>query len=445
MIRGEPGLAVIVVGLGFGDEGKGSVTDALVRRLGARTVVRFNGGPQAAHHVVLPDGRTHCFAQLGSGALVPGVRTLLSRFMVVDPPALEREARALRRLGGADAPERLDVDPRAVIVTPFHRALNRIAELARAPEGRHGTCGRGVGLAWTESLRGWSPTLRVGDLLDRPRARATLRLLQATMRDLAELVVDLRGRRAPLRAELGPLLSGGVVEALLDRYDAFARRSGLRLIEDEDALHAARHAPVIFEGAQGVLLDPRFGFPPHVTKTWTTSENARQLLAAGAGWRILRLGVLRVFPTRHGAGPFVTRDPALDPRLPERHNGDSPWQGPFLRGWPDAVALRYALEVERPDGLAITHLDALSAFETARICRAYEPLAADSSGLITALRLPRPGRSQPVELARTLGSCRPRYEAVAAADLLPRSLELAGAAAPVLLESRGPTWADKRW
>lgn len=256
-------------------------------------------------------------------------------------------------------------------------------------------------------------------------------------------VVDQSPRPAPLRAELVPLLSGGVVERLLDTYEALVRRSGLRLIDDEDALDAAREAPVIFEGAQGVLLDPRFGFPPHVTKTWTTSHNARQLLAAGSGWRTLRVGVLRVFPTRHGAGPFVTRDPALDARLPEQHNGESPWQGPFLRGWPDAVALRYALEVECPDGLAITHLDALSAFESCRICTAYQPTAG-GPGTITALPAPAPGRSQPVELATTLAGCRPRYEAAAPSELPARLLELASATAPVMVESRGPTWADKR-
>src|SRR5262245_25683269 len=123
---------VILAGLGFGDEGKGSLTDALARRRGeGACVVRYNGGPQAAHYVVTPEGRSHCFAQLGSGSLTPGARTFLSRFMVVDPLALAREAEALASLGVSGALRRLTLDERCVVVTPFHKLVNRIQELAR--------------------------------------------------------------------------------------------------------------------------------------------------------------------------------------------------------------------------------------------------------------------------------------------------------------------------
>src|SRR4051794_21128182 len=107
----------MVAGLGFGDEGKGSVVDWLVRRHRAELVVRYNGGPQAAHHVVVAGGPTHCFAQLGSGALVPGVQTFLSRYMLVDPLALEVEAELLRQRSGQPVYSRLVIDPRCVVVT----------------------------------------------------------------------------------------------------------------------------------------------------------------------------------------------------------------------------------------------------------------------------------------------------------------------------------------
>ncbi|TDB72357.1 adenylosuccinate synthetase, partial [Actinomadura sp. KC216] len=150
---------VIVVDLGFGDAGKGTVVDHLCSTrpafLGGRpprppgergvaTVVRFNGGAQAAHNVVLDDGRHHTFAQFGSGTFTPGVRTHLSRFMLVDPLALAAEADHLRALGVADALDRLTADRDALLTTPYHRAANRARETARGA-ARHGSCGMGIG------------------------------------------------------------------------------------------------------------------------------------------------------------------------------------------------------------------------------------------------------------------------------------------------------------
>ena len=131
----RPGLrAFAVVDLGFGDAGKGLLTDFLVRRTGASVVVRFNGGAQAGHNVVTSDGRHHTFSQLGAGSFVSGVRTFLSRDVVVHPTALLREAEALREKGVRGALERVAISEHARIVTPYHQALNRLRELARGPD-----------------------------------------------------------------------------------------------------------------------------------------------------------------------------------------------------------------------------------------------------------------------------------------------------------------------
>ena len=137
----------VVCGLGFGDEGKGSVTDFLCSsrsRDPAHAVVRFNGGGQAGHNVVTADGRHHTFAQFGSGSFTPGVRTHLSRFMLVDPLALAAEAAHLIAAGVPGALGRLTVDRDARLVTPYHQAANRARELARGRD-RHGSCGMGIG------------------------------------------------------------------------------------------------------------------------------------------------------------------------------------------------------------------------------------------------------------------------------------------------------------
>src|SRR5687767_190163 len=117
---------IVVTGLGHGDEGKGATVDALVRRHALELVVRHNGGPQAAHHVVRSDGAVHCFAQFGAGTLVAGVRTHLSRFMLVEPLALAREAATLERIGVAGALGRVTIDVACAVVTPFHRLFGRI-------------------------------------------------------------------------------------------------------------------------------------------------------------------------------------------------------------------------------------------------------------------------------------------------------------------------------
>ena len=150
------GRHYIVCGLGFGDEGKGSVVDFLCSpRLPspARTVIRFNGGAQAAHNVLTADGRHHTFAQFGSGSFTPGVRTHLSRFVLVDPLALAAEAAHLASAGVPDALDRLTVERDALLVTPYHQAANQTREAARGRD-RHGSCGMGIGetvryaLAW---------------------------------------------------------------------------------------------------------------------------------------------------------------------------------------------------------------------------------------------------------------------------------------------------------
>ena len=132
--------AIAVVDLGFGDSGKGTITDYLTRAHQAHTVIRFNGGAQAAHNVITPDGRHHTFAQFGSGTFSAGVRTYLSRFVVIEPYAMVNEEAHLRQRGVTDAFDRLLVDRDALVISPFQSAANRLRELARGAD-RHGSCG----------------------------------------------------------------------------------------------------------------------------------------------------------------------------------------------------------------------------------------------------------------------------------------------------------------
>lgn len=350
--------AHIVVDLGFGDSGKGTVTDHLARDRRAHTVVRFNGGAQARHNVVAPDGRHHAFSQFGSATFVPGVATHLTRHMVLNPLAMLVEDRYLRERGVDDAFARTTVSAEALVISPFQRAANRLRELARS-DGRHGSCGMGIGETVSDSLTLGRSVLRAGDLLDAGALTRKLRWLQSHKRaQMAEVLVRCRG--IPAAAEEIAWLEKPLPERYLAGLSEFAARA--RIVEDGHlAVILARPGAVVFEGSQGVLLDEWRGFHPYTTWSTCTFENALGLLAEHAyDGRVERLGVVRAYMTRHGPGPFVTEDAGLTARIPDPHNVMDDWQRGFRVGWFDAVAVRYAIAAcGGVDALAVTCLDRL--------------------------------------------------------------------------------------
>jgi len=382
--------APIVCGLAFGDEGKGSITDFLVRALGAGTVVRYNGGPQAGHNVVTTDGRWHCFAQLGAGSFVSGVRTVLASDMLVELEALEAEAAALADKGVRDVWWRLLVDRACTLVTPMHKLVCQLGELAREPE-RLGSCGMGVGEAvrWREE----GLHLCAGDLAEPRRAFAVLEALTACAEERSAALLGARPTaemtdvQQYFRQRCRP-------RELLARYQAIAARL------------------TVFEGAQGALLDRTRGFVPYVTQSRSTFHNAAAL---GGG---TKLGVTHAYGYRHGPGPFVTEDAELASHLADRFNAANRWQGPFRVGRLDLVALRYGVALnDGVDALAVTGLDRLSGLPSIRVCTSYEytgrlaaldacfqwqRLSADRARIV-AINEP----ADPALLTRHLARCRP--------------------------------------
>ena len=338
----------VVLGLGFGDEGKGSIVDWLARQAeGPPLVVRWNGGPQAAHHVVTDDGRTFCFAQLGAASFVPGARTHLGADMAIDPYALHAEAQALARAGVPDALATVTVDPRCILVTPWHAIVNRVRETLRGA-ARHGTTGRGIAEAKLGRL-----AIRAGDLGGDLAARALE--IRTWLAETAEGLAA--GGPEEARAMAARVHDPALTRVFMDAALAL-RPSGVVVTPAPPTAHH-----VIFEGAQGALLDRDRGFFPHVTPSRITraaAETAARDLGLDGALEVW--GVLRSYHTRHGEGPLPSRDATLEGRLPELHNDSTGWAGTFRVGWFDAVLAGYALGFAGPvDHLALTCLDRLAA------------------------------------------------------------------------------------
>lgn len=414
-------MADVLVDLGFGDAGKGKFVDAWVRRHRAHTVVRFNGGAQAGHNVVLPDGRHHTFSQWGAGSFVDGVVTVLAEPVIVHPGALLQEANALIARGITDAWQRLLIDARCRVTTPFLQAAGRLREWARGA-GAHGSCGVGFGETVALSLKHPALGLRYGDLAQPARAWARLGEQQAWLRAQWP-----ESPCAAAQADWAALHDEALAERWLVQAHAAWRRASGRLPE-AIAERLSRPGHVVFEGAQGVLLDEDHGFHPHTTWSRVTPAAADDVMRdLGLSEPLRRYGLMRSYMTRHGAGPFPTWDAALD-ALPEPHNGDDGFQGRFRRGHPDGLLLRHAARAcGRLDGLLVSHLDALPA--GLRWCSGYQSGAA----------LPANDRTP------WLNNAQPVYEpGVLDRDgLLTRLQQAAGA--PLTGWSDGPTHGDVHW
>lgn len=279
-------MIAAVIGANFGDEGKGLVTDYLSTP--ETLVVRFNGGAQAGHTVVTPDGQRHVFGHVGSGTF-RGAKTLLSRFFLVNPFLFEQERAALHALG-VPFPV-VYVDPMASVTTPFDMLLNQAVERARG-SGRHGSCGLGINETVTRSLD------------PRYALPAWALLNMAAVRQKLQLIAE---EWAPVRAgELKvpvPEVPPGMLDAFCDAVDRFALSTRLQ----PDTKMIAQHVDhLVFEGAQGLGLDEGAKDFPYVTRSRTGITNVRTLLeAAHVVHPMVAYYVTRPYLTRHGAGPLA--------------------------------------------------------------------------------------------------------------------------------------------
>jgi len=345
---------VVVMGAQWGDEGKGKIVDWLSER--ADIVVRFQGGHNAGHTLVIGN-QTYKLALLPSGVVRPGKLSVIGNGVVLDPWHLVSEIDGLRQRGIDIDPQSLKIAENATLILPLHRELDQLRESAAA-EQRIGTTGRGIGPAYEDKVG--RRAIRAQDLKNLGTLAAKVdRLLvhhNALRRGLgvAEIGKDeLMRELTEIAPKILPFVD--VVWSLLDRE----RRAGKR---------------ILFEGAQGALLDVDHGTYPFVTSSNTVAAQAATGSGMGPGAISYVLGLAKAYTTRVGSGPFPTElTDDIGERLGERGQEFGVNTGRKRRcGWFDACLVRQVIKVSGIDGIALTKLDVLDGFPEIKVCIAYE-------------------------------------------------------------------------
>jgi adenylosuccinate synthase len=347
------GKFVVVIGTQWGDEGKGKVVDLLTER--AAAVARFQGGHNAGHTLVI-GGRKTVLSVIPSGILRDQVRCFIGNGVVLSLPALLEESRTLIEQG-VPVPERLRISPSCPLILPSHIALDRAREQARGPNAI-GTTGRGIGPAYEDKVA--RRAVRVADLFQRERFAAKL----GEVLDFHNFVLQQYFRQPAID-----------FQKTLDEQLALGERIAPLVTDVTGALNALRQAGanVLFEGAQGAMLDVDLGTYPYVTSSNTTASFAGT--GTGLGPRVFDevLGIVKAYTTRVGAGPFPTELFNEEGEHLSRvgHEFGSVTGRRRRCGWFDAVALRRSIVHSSVSGLAITKLDVLDGLETIRIAVGY--------------------------------------------------------------------------
>lgn len=344
---------VVVVGAQWGDEGKGKIVDWLSER--ADVVVRFQGGHNAGHTLVIGN-ETYKLSLLPSGVVRPGKLGVIGNGVVIDPWALVEEIERLQRQGLSISRENLRVAENATLILPLHRELDVIREQA-AGDSRIGTTGRGIGPAYEDKVG--RRAIRVQDLKNLgtlgPKVDRILVHHNALRRGLGQPEI---ARDALVRelSEIAPKLLP-YMDVTWDLLDA-RRKAGDR---------------ILFEGAQGALLDVDHGTYPFVTSSNTVAAQAATGAGIGPGAIGYVLGIAKAYTTRVGSGPFPTElHDATGDELGQRGNEFGTVTGRKRRcGWFDACLVRQVTKVSGIDGIALTKLDVLDGFSELKVCVGY--------------------------------------------------------------------------
>ncbi|WP_286237031.1 adenylosuccinate synthase [Neptuniibacter halophilus] len=351
------GKNVVVLGTQWGDEGKGKIVDLLTDQ--ASAVARFQGGHNAGHTLVI-DGEKTVLHLIPSGILRENVVCMIGNGVVLSPEALLKEIKGLEE-AGVPVRERLRLSPSCPLILPYHVALDQAREAARG-EAKIGTTGRGIGPAYEDKVarRG----LRLADLLDKERFAAKLKEVMEYHN--FQLVNFYKAEAVDY-------------QTVLDEALAMGENLAPMVADVTAMLHDLRKAGknIMFEGAQGSLLDIDHGTYPYVTSSNTTAGGTSTGSGFGPLYLDYILGITKAYTTRVGGGPFPTElHCSVGQGLAERGHEFGSTTGRARRcGWFDAVALKHAIQINSVSGLCLTKLDVLDGMEEISICVGYKDAA----------------------------------------------------------------------
>ena len=348
--------SIAVVGMQWGDEGKGKVIDLLSEN--AEHVVRAQGGNNAGHTLVV-SGKEYRFHLIPSGILYPHTKCYIGGGTVIDPASLLEEIEGLKKQGISYV-KRLYISRYAHIIMPYHQLIDQLAEKQKG-NAAVGTTGKGIGPCYADKIN--RVGIRLGDLLDANAFKKKLEgLIQLKNKEL-EKIYDAK----PMQ-----------VEEILEEYIAFAQKLAPFAAPVEEMLFEAsqKNERILFEGAQGALLDNTFGTYPFVTSSCTLSGGICSGLGVGPSKVGHILGVTKAYMTRVGNGPFPTELKEDELRLFPGH-GDSREVGTTTGrkrhiGWFDAFLLKYTICLNGVDSIALTKLDILDGLDEIKICTGYK-------------------------------------------------------------------------
>jgi len=360
------GKSVVILGTQWGDEGKGKIVDLLMEK--ASTVVRFQGGHNAGHTLVI-NGEKTVLHLLPSGILRENVRCIIGNGVVLSPEALLREIDELVEKGGSVI-DKLNISSACPLILPYHVALDQARELKKG-NAKIGTTGRGIGPAYEDKVarRG----IRLGELLNAEHFAGRL----AEVLDYHNFALQSYYGVEPID-----------YQQTLDQSLAMGERIRPMVGDTIDILHTARKAGenILFEGAQGSLLDIDHGTYPFVTSSNTTAGGT----ATGSGYGPLYLdyvlGITKAYTTRVGAGPFPTElFDEVGEQLFSKGQERGATTGRNRRcGWFDAAALKMAIRINSVSGICLTKLDVLDGLETVKVCTGYKGVDGSSMACLTS-------------------------------------------------------------
>ena len=382
----------ILCGMQFGDEGKGTFVDYLAHEKNIDCVVRYNGGSQASHTVITPEGKLHKFSQLGSGMFLDKCHTYITENMVINLDNLMVEMEIFSEKTGIQIPDLMDrihIHENCYVVTPYHKLLNKLRELSLG-NNRRGSVGTGVS--------------EVRYLLDRDKTYLFDQPLGLQVKDIFNIYSNnpIYGKMEDLQFYVEEFYqknkeaiinntSKDIKESLDKEIEYLLRRNAFLRIS-MDYINRIKRAPAninfikciyntyeqsyrkkcksaIFEGSQGLLIDANYGIKPNTTYLDTTNNFALDISYYRDN--ISKIGITKAFESRHGLGVFPTEIEEVSSKISDENQDASFWNGSIRFGWFDAVLLRYAQRINDVDELYLSSLDKLDKFDTIKVCNEY--------------------------------------------------------------------------